>query len=183
MSLPFILLLITSITCVVCFALTVVVIFKRHDPVDPKRYLIIKYLNPVAWALYFYQLHQIPEFGGWEAGTLACHALALCIFVWAYLSMRKKRFTLIFSSDVPEEIVQSGIYRFVRHPYYTSYIIFYLGCILLARTWYVALPQVLLILTYVYAALGEESKITRSVRADLYRQYMARTGRFFPRLF
>lgn len=78
-------------------------------------------------------------------------------------------------------LVTSGPYRWVRHPLYIMGLISYLGFALLAENWFIGL---MLVIGFVFLALRtpiEEAHLIEKF-GDEYRQYMARTGRFLPRL-
>lgn len=86
------------------------------------------------------------------------------------------------ANDEPRHIVTWGAYSRVRHPFYASFLVCLLGTAL-------ALPHPLTALTLLYAlfvlnltAAREEQRLAASEFGDEYKQYMARTGRFWPRL-
>lgn len=86
-------------------------------------------------------------------------------------------------NDAPRHIVTWGAYRRVRHPFYASFLLCLTGTVL-------ALPHAatLAILLYAIVALNwtaarEERRLAASEFGEEYRTYMARTGRFWPRLF
>lgn len=83
--------------------------------------------------------------------------------------------------DAPRSIVTFGAYRFVRHPFYVSFLIALTAALLAA-------PHAITIATLVYGftilnltAAGEEKRLAASEFGEEYRQYLRRTGRFFPR--
>jgi len=84
--------------------------------------------------------------------------------------------------DAPEHIVTWGPYRFIRHPFYASFLLAFLsGAILLPH------PLVLACGLYALAVLSftaacEERRLCESSFGGEYRAYMASTGRFFPRV-
>lgn len=85
-------------------------------------------------------------------------------------------------NDAPRHIVTWGAYRRVRHPFYASFLVGLLGTLL-------ALPHPLTALALVYSlvalnvtAAREERRLAASEHGEEYKQYMARTGRFWPRL-
>lgn len=85
-------------------------------------------------------------------------------------------------NDAPRHIVTWGAYSRVRHPFYASFLVCLLGTVLV-------LPHALTALTLLYAlvalnltAAREERRLAASEFGDEYKLYMARTGRFWPRL-
>ena len=83
--------------------------------------------------------------------------------------------------DAPRQLVTWGAYKYVRHPFYASFLLAYAGACLLYPH-----PAVLAFCAYSAAVLNltaakEERRLAASEFGDEYRAYMARTGRFFPR--
>jgi protein-S-isoprenylcysteine O-methyltransferase Ste14 len=81
------------------------------------------------------------------------------------------------------ELVERGPYRFVRHPVYTAIVMIALGQSLLFLSMPLALLALLLAGLAVYRS-GLEEALLRSPEAfgSSYDAYVARTGRFLPRL-
>ena len=78
-------------------------------------------------------------------------------------------------------LVTRGPYRWVRHPIYLFQIVMLLGAALLLPT----LLSVVVIAGHLLCALtkaADEECYLLTVHGDAYRDYLARTGRLFPRL-
>jgi protein-S-isoprenylcysteine O-methyltransferase Ste14 len=74
-----------------------------------------------------------------------------------------------------------GLYSRIRHPLYASHILAFLAAAVFFPHW-----VTLCLLGYMTWALNltaakEERRLSASAFGQQYRQYMARTGRFFPR--
>ncbi len=84
--------------------------------------------------------------------------------------------------NAPVHIVTYGPYRWVRHPFYVSFILLLIGGALIARDALTlgALPLGLLVLDW--TARTEEKKLLASNLGNEYSAYRARTGRFVPRV-
>ena len=84
--------------------------------------------------------------------------------------------------DAPVSIVTYGPYRWVRHPFYVAFILLLLGTAMLTREaiGLGALAGGLAVLGW--TARGEERRLLASELGDEYGAYLARTGRFVPRL-
>jgi protein-S-isoprenylcysteine O-methyltransferase Ste14 len=78
-------------------------------------------------------------------------------------------------------LVTYGPYRYIRHPLYTFGALFYFSLSLIAASWWIALLSVLALLLLSLRTPIEEAKLIERFGDD-YRQYMERTGRFFPKL-
>src|SRR5581483_9734062 len=87
------------------------------------------------------------------------------------------------SSDLPARVTQHGPYRYVRHPFYASYMLVWIaGPIAAGRPWLLSTTLVMLAI-YIAAAKSEERKFEQSALAAQYESYQARTGMFAPNPF
>lgn len=118
---------------------------------------------------------------GRALAAIAALAAASALFLWAAWTNRARKLALAFSDATPEHVQTSGPYRFVRHPFYASYLLAFAGGALAAGTPWL-LPAVAAgAVTYWRAARGEEEAFRRTPLADAYRLYAARVGMFVPR--
>ena len=108
--------------------------------------------------------------------------LSLGIFWWAVRTTRGRSLTLAYSIDSPVSLVHSGPYRFVRHPFYLSYLCFWVAGVVATATSAFGVMFFLMLALYLRAALMEEAKFLGSPLENSYRQFQAETGMFFPRL-
>jgi protein-S-isoprenylcysteine O-methyltransferase Ste14 len=79
------------------------------------------------------------------------------------------------------KLVTGGLYRFVRHPQYTGFLLFLVGSLVNWPT----LPTLLMlpVLVWVYHRLARtEEAEAEAVYGEAYRDYRRRTGMFWPRL-
>ena len=104
------------------------------------------------------------------------------VFWGAIVQTRGARLNPAFTLDRPADFVRTGPYRFVRHPFYTSYLVFWTGFAI--ATWTVwSIPLVIgFAVMYWRAAVEEEAKFAETAMAGAYADYVGRTGRFFPKL-
>lgn len=84
--------------------------------------------------------------------------------------------------DVPAEIVTWGPYAWIRHPFYTSYLLAFVGALLAFPG-----PSTACTLAYAWVVLRvtakrEEDRLAAGRFGMRYRRYRARTGRFLPRI-
>jgi protein-S-isoprenylcysteine O-methyltransferase Ste14 len=87
-----------------------------------------------------------------------------------------------FSDDTPQFLLRHGPYRYVRHPFYASYLLFWVGTAVTTAGWLPWLVPFGMLLLYARAATGEEQKFARSDLAQAYETYRQNTGMFLPRL-
>ena len=110
------------------------------------------------------------------------YASSLFLFWWSVYTNRAKPLSAVFSPDLPMHFVSHGPYAWIRHPFYTSYLLTWLaGVVATGHLW--LLSTVLVMVTiYWRAALLEEKKFFQTALASLYAGYKSRTGLFAPSL-
>lgn len=121
--------------------------------------------------------------------ALALLAVALCLFVLAAVlfgaalwASRAARLKLIFEPDAPEAVLTEGPYRWIRHPFYASYILFWSGCAVATLQPFNIIYALVLAPLLAFAAKSEEAGFERSPHAEAYRDYQRRAGLFWPKL-
>ncbi len=138
----------------------------------------------VIWAIAFAaQLAGLwPSRQLWDYAWTAVpvYAAAFGLWAWAITTTRHAQLTLAFSRDLPNALIERGPYRYVRHPFYTAYTLYWLAGSLATLAWWVAVPSIVAIGFYVAAARSEERKFAASRLADVYAAYRTRTGMFLP---
>ena len=79
------------------------------------------------------------------------------------------------------KLVTSGPYRWVRHPLYTVGSSMFVTFGLIADNWFIALLGILAFIAMASRTPKEEANLIEKF-GDEYRDYMKRTGRYFPKL-
>jgi len=105
---------------------------------------------------------------------------SLCLFWWTVAVTRSCPPTLAFTLDTPVHIHTEGPYAYVRHPFYSSYVLFWISSALAGGDLVAfALPVVMAVL-YCVAARREEQKFAVSDLAASYARYREKTGMLIP---
>lgn len=78
------------------------------------------------------------------------------------------------------ELVQSGIFKLVRHPIYSGLFLFLAGWAFWQNNAYQLLLAVMLMVLFYFKSRYEETRL--QIKFPEYAQYRKNTGRFFPRL-
>jgi protein-S-isoprenylcysteine O-methyltransferase Ste14 len=78
-------------------------------------------------------------------------------------------------------LVTSGPYRWVRHPLYTVGSSMFISFGMMADNWFIAALGVLAFIAMAIRTPQEEANLVEKF-GDEYREYMKRTGRYFPKL-
>ena len=76
-------------------------------------------------------------------------------------------------------LVTTGPYRWVRHPFYVASALALMVNSLVTANWFIALTGSLTVALLVVRTQTEEAKLVERFGGE-YRDYMARTGRFWP---
>jgi protein-S-isoprenylcysteine O-methyltransferase Ste14 len=84
--------------------------------------------------------------------------------------------------DAPKSIVTWGPYRFVRHPFYASFLLLLTGSVLAAPHPVVIAMLVVSFFLLNYTAAREEKRLSASSFGAEYVAYLSKTGRFVPRV-
>ncbi len=88
--------------------------------------------------------------------------------------------TLELNAD--HRLVTRGVYRFMRHPMYTSFFVSGLGQALLLANWAAGPSALVAVALLVLVRVPHEEKMMIDQFGDEYRDYMRRTGGVLPRL-
>ena len=171
--------LLAGLVCFGSFSWAVKFHFLKYRE-SPRSMQAVSALSVVAFACFTYGLGTQP--GGYRVAPFALCALSLLLFWWCILHTRPKPFTLAFSLDLPAFLDTGGPYRVARHPFYLSYLLFWVATALAVPG---ALPWVAPVVIgalYTLAATKEEAKFASSALVGEYRAYRLQTGMFFPLL-
>jgi protein-S-isoprenylcysteine O-methyltransferase Ste14 len=106
------------------------------------------------------------------------------IAVWlGYLAHRTlgTNYTATLKTMEEQRLVVQGLYRWVRHPMYTSFFAVLAADFLLTASWLIGVCGVVYSLLILERASHEERMMLETFGEE-YRTYMRRVGRFFPRL-
>lgn len=113
--------------------------------------------------------------------SLILSEAATVLFWWAVKTTRNRPPAVAHTDETPTMIYDDGPFRYVRHPFYLSYSLCWIGTAI-AAGWPQWCACALLIAWYYSTAQAEEEGFARSPMARAYAEYSARTGMIFPRL-
>jgi protein-S-isoprenylcysteine O-methyltransferase Ste14 len=82
--------------------------------------------------------------------------------------------------DAPASIVSWGPYKYVRHPFYASFLLTQTSALLASPNPLTAFGFAYAIVALSMTARREEARLLISALGDQYRRYMATTGRLLP---
>lgn len=137
--------------------------------------IIIFLLSPL-WAPWF--PFPLPAFIRWIGFILGFCSIPFLLWVHRTLG---HYYSAELEIKDQHRLIITGPYARIRHPMYTTFIIFILATILLSANLLVILFGSLVILMFYPMSKIEEAMLLDQF-GDEYLEYMKQTGRFFPRL-
>lgn len=118
------------------------------------------------------------EFDALNTLSIACLLIAGVLGVRALVDMRPSNLNITPSLKEHHHLVTTGIYTYIRHPMYTSVILFCLGLLLSNNNGVAQLVMLVLIIDLWFKSAREEHLLTQ--RFPSYQNYQKRSGRFLP---
>jgi protein-S-isoprenylcysteine O-methyltransferase Ste14 len=112
--------------------------------------------------------------------ALALYAAGAGLFWWA-VSVSRGKLAACGQGCVSREILSTGPYRYIRHPFYAAYNLTWLAGFVATGRWPLALSAAGMAALYESCARDEERAFLRAPMGAAYRVYSARAGRYLPR--
>lgn len=164
------------------FGWSVIGVFKKTKDQNMFKYRVLQVASIGTWILCSYGCYQT------EAPTfqiITCMAIQVfCLIAFWKTStiVKRHQFTIAFSNDKPNVLVKEGLYRKVRHPFYSIYLISYFSVGLLLLDVPAIIASFVMLAVYFEAARTEEQKFMKSELADQYQEYRKKTHMFAPKI-
>lgn len=172
------LLALAGVACFGSFAWAVKGHFRSLDR-PPRGMQMISILSIAAVGWFLLRIEASPPGRFWPL-ALAMMAGAQAMFWWAVATTRVQRLTLAFETDTPAFLYKTGPFRYVRHPFYGIYLLFWTSTSIATSQIVAWIVPLTFALVYFLAARREEDKFAHSALAEYYQRYRIRTGMFFP---
>jgi protein-S-isoprenylcysteine O-methyltransferase Ste14 len=112
----------------------------------------------------------------WCGGLLGVAGVVLMFWVMSHLGTNITD-TVVTRRD--HQLVTTGPYRYVRHPFYSTFAIGAVAVTLLTANWLLLLLAAIALTLLIIRTDKEEAMLIAHF-GDEYRDYMSRTGRFLP---
>ena len=123
----------------------------------------------------FAYLIEYPTWLRWLGVIMLTFGISL---LWvAHLHLGKSFHSLVVLKE-EQKLVKSGPYKWIRHPIYTAYFLYYIRGGLLAANWVLTFLPVFFFGLMVFLRIGEEEAVMIEKFGDDYCQYMERNGKF-----
>lgn len=144
--------------------------------------VIVSAVSGVGLAIFVYELLSGQKPHGALTAGLMLFAISGVLFAWALSASRHQTFNSVFAETEARPIVRAGPFQFIRHPFYTSYIVYWAGVAIAAWDPLSPLALAVLVPAYIIAARGEERNFDTSPLAADYAAYRRSAGLFWPKL-
>jgi protein-S-isoprenylcysteine O-methyltransferase Ste14 len=122
---------------------------------------------------------DLPDWFRWIGGGIGLLTIVLSYFVHRTLALS---FTPTLQTIEGHRLVTDGIYRWIRHPMYTSFFLLFAASALLSASWLIGLLGFIYSLLIIDRVRSEEIMLAENFGRD-YHRYQERSGKFFPRIF
>ncbi len=133
------------------------------------------YIVVPQWIMVFHL--PLPSFVRWLGVGLAVFGIAL--IVWIHRSLGRQ-YSAKWEIQEQHELITEGPYSRVRHPMYTTFILFSLSVSLITSNLLLILSAIFVAIPFYWIARREE-EILIDQFGNEYLEYMKHTGRFLPR--
>jgi len=115
-------------------------------------------------------------------GGMVLALCALVLYEWTRRTVIDRNFYTGLGGEVPATVCESGPYKFVRHPFYLSYMVAFMGAVTAFPSLAMAAMCALDISLFVYMAFDDERVLLSSGLAADYQIYRRRVRMFLPRV-
>jgi protein-S-isoprenylcysteine O-methyltransferase Ste14 len=156
--------------------------FKRDPLADTGATLgLLSFFSGTLTILWTGLFHILPVQRGLPGALFS--VLAITLYEWTRRTVLGQNFHVALAGQVSDAICNRGPYAYMRHPFYTSYLLAFVGMIIATPTPIAAAVFALNVALFVYMALDDERTLASSPLATAYAAYKARTGTLllFPR--
>ncbi len=173
------LLLLAATACVAAFTVAVMVHF-RIDSGPRIGMRVVAVATALGYVIFTASVLILGQGGAWPL-AIVLFGLSGALFAASVAATRDSRLTLAYTEDTPAFLLSQGPYGLVRHPFYASYLLFWLGTALAQSTVVYWIVPAFMAGLYVDAARREERKFRNSPFAHHYAQYCKKVGMIWPR--
>lgn len=143
---------------------------------------LLLWLSPLAYLLHpnwmAWSKIGLPEWARWLGVGIGI--LCVGLIYWLFSSLGTG-ITPTSATRRQHTLVMAGPYRWVRHPLYTVGSSMFIAFGMLADNWFIAALGILTFIIMAIRTPKEEANLIEKFGNE-YREYMKRTGRFFPKV-
>jgi protein-S-isoprenylcysteine O-methyltransferase Ste14 len=107
---------------------------------------------------------------------------SLMLYEWTRRTVIDRHFYTGLGGEVPAAVCENGPYKFVRHPFYLSYMVAFFSAAVAFPSLVTSAVSIACMGLFVYMAFDDERVLLASGLAGEYKVYRSQVGMFLPRL-
>ena len=172
----------TTTACYLAFFWSVAAFFTEKKDQYSSFYLLLKLTSASFWLISLYLIYIKSETSYLAIVGITFNIISFGLFFISANAVKNKGFSTIYGKDIPEKVFKGGPYKYVRNPFYLSYLLCYLGISISLKSIVLGILLVVLYFLYIIAIRFEENKFIYSPEFYDYYQYKKTTGKIFPKL-
>lgn len=138
--------------------------------------IIIYLINPDAMT---WSSIQLPTFIRWIGFGITI--ISLMLFSWVLRSLGHN-FSTSLTIRKDQSLIETGLYKWVRHPMYTIFILIWLSFLFHSGNLFIGLTGIFCFLLTIWFRTPIEEKMMIEKFGKQYTEYMKRTGAFLPKI-
>ena len=140
--------------------------------------LVTALLGAVSGTLQIVAFHNRPS-RPMPGAAIALYVMSAVLF-WCAVVVTRGKLAACGEGCVSPEVVTSGPYRYIRHPFYMSYNLTWIAGFAATGWWPLAISAIVMAALYDRFAREEELGFATNPLAGEYREYTRRAGRYLP---
>jgi len=109
---------------------------------------------------------------------ISLSVIAISLFISSKISLGKN-YSPCYDQRSPKTVTTSGLYKYIRHPIYSSNILLLIGVLLISGSYLMIINILILSFYYIISAYREEKYLLN--KFSYYNTYSKKTGMFVPR--
>jgi protein-S-isoprenylcysteine O-methyltransferase Ste14 len=161
----------------------------KHSAVPGSDWILLR-IGEIAFGVLplAYILFKVPRFANypWFPPFVVIGTLVFLCGIWMiYRAHRDLGRSFSYTLQIREQhrLVDSGIYRYIRHPMYAAFLVWTVAQAMLLPNWIVGLCAPLVLAILLAIRVPREEQMMLRTFGDSYKDYMSRTARFIPGVF
>ncbi len=156
--------------------------FKNNKSINWKKLIKIQIVSMSIWFLEVYLLTKnlSSPYSARIIGAIIIQVFSFVVF-WTTISyIGKHKLLVAGSEEKPLHFFSTGPFQYVRHPFYSTYLLSYLGTFIADSSYPFLILIMMLIYFYYKTAREEEGRFDLSEYKEGYAEYKSKTGMFVP---
>lgn len=123
--------------------------------------------------------YKTADWVGWSGASLFLMAILL---LWRSHFDLGEYWFMDLSITNEHKLIKTGSYKYIRHPLYTSHMIWAIAQILMLNNWIAGFSFFVVFLPHCLYRIGIEEQMMNNEFGEEYYKYTLETGRMFPKL-